>query len=195
MAKSRAEKQQQQLRVAGRRARANLNQAERDRASEIITEKVIRSHWFQRAEYIACYLPATDEVDTWAIIARAWRMKKRIFAPVVEKKFRMQFREITADTSLYQNQFGLLEPDDGELMSARMLDVVLTPLVAFDPFLHRVGMGGGYFDRTFSFLKHREHFFRPKLTGLAFACQKVEEISANPWDIRLFSVITDSGPA
>jgi 5-formyltetrahydrofolate cyclo-ligase len=53
-------------------------------------------------------------------------------------------------------------------------------------------MGGGYFDRYFSFLRHRQHWLHPKLIGVAFDCQKVEEIPANPWDIPLYSVITES---
>jgi 5-formyltetrahydrofolate cyclo-ligase len=103
----------------------------------------------------------------------------------------MQFREVRPETDLIAKRYGLLEPLDGEMATARMLDIVLTPLVAFDDNGHRVGMGGGYFDATFSFLKHRKSYLHPKLVGLAFACQRVEEIAPNPWDIRLFSVITE----
>ena len=190
VAPSKAELQQGKIRARGLDARSNLSQVERERAAEIIAEKVVRSHWFQRVEHLACYLPTPDEVDTWAIIARAWRMKKRIFAPIVKKKHQLLFREITADTTLYRNRYGLLEPDRGDLIAARKLDVVIMPVVAFDSSLHRVGMGGGYFDFTFAFLKHREHLLHPKLVGVAFACQEVEKIPANPWDIRLFRVIT-----
>lgn len=183
---------QTKARKLGREARAKMSDDARDLASEIIAEKVIHAHWFRRAEYIACYLPTANEVDTWTIIARAWRMKKRIFAPVIEKKRLMQFQEITPETTLRFGKYGLAEPDEGEVITARMLDVVLTPVVAFDSFDHRVGMGGGYFDRTFSFLKHRSSLYHPKLIGVAFACQKVEKITPNPWDIRLFRTITES---
>ena len=151
----------------------------------------MRSAWFQRAEYIACYLSAPGEVDTWAVIERGWRMKKRIFAPVLKKNRHMLFREITPDTELRLDRFGLYEPMSGEIVTARMLDVVLTPMVAFDKYNHRIGMGGGYFDTTFSFLRHRRSYSRPKLIGLAFACQEVEKIVPNPWDIRVFGVITE----
>ena len=136
-------------------------------------------------------MPAPDEVNTWEIIARAWAMKKRVFAPVIEKNAQMQFREIGADSELKRNRYGLFEPDDGHIVSARMLDIVLTPVVAFDEQNNRVGMGGGYFDRTFAFLRHRNDWLHPKIIGLAFACQKVEKIPPNPWDIRLFRAITD----
>ena len=183
---------QSSARQFGRNARAALSADERAIASRLITEKVIASACFRRAEYIACYLSVDDEVHTWEIFSRAWRQKKRIFAPVIENNFRMRFQEITPDTELRASQFGIFEPQDGEIVTARMLDVVLTPVVAFDESRHRIGMGGGYFDRTFSFLRHRRNWLHPKLIGLAFACQGVEEIAPNPWDIPLFRVITDS---
>lgn len=182
---------QNEIRKYGRTARSTLSRDERENASEKIAENVIQSSWFQRSKYVACYLPVPGEVDTWRIIARAWRMKKRIFAPVVEKKGRLMFWEITPESDLYTNHYGLYEPCYGNSITARMLDIVITPLVAFDSHNHRIGMGGGYFDRTFSFLSHRNTFLHPKLIGIAFACQEVEKISPNPWDIRLFRVITE----
>ncbi|MDH3439508.1 MAG: 5-formyltetrahydrofolate cyclo-ligase [Gammaproteobacteria bacterium] len=182
---------QADMRRQCRNARASLTEEDRDLKSQLICEKVTSAAWFRRAAYIGCYLPLTDEVDTWAIIARAWTMKKRIFAPVIEKNRQMQFQEIGAETELRRNRLGLLEPQSGDIVSARTLDIVLTPVVAFDPQNNRVGMGGGYFDRTFSFLRHRNRWLHPKIVGLAFACQKVEKIPPNPWDIRLFCAITE----
>ena len=161
-------------------------------ASDVIAARVVRASWFQRASYIGCYLATADEVNTWEIIARAWRMEKRVFVPVVEKKRRMQFCELTPETELRPAGLGLLEPTGGETVSARMLDVVITPVVAFDGMKHRIGMGGGYFDTTFAFMRHRSHWQRPRLVGLAFACQQVEEINPNPWDIRVFTIITEN---
>ena len=183
---------QSTLRAAGRIARANLTDRDRYIASEKIAEKVIRSSWFQRALFVACYLSTPDEVATWTIIQRAWHMKKRIFAPVLEKNDVMQFCELTTDTDVRTNQYGLAEPVNGEIIAPRVLDIVITPVVAFDDAGHRVGMGGGYFDRTFSFLQGRKHLFHPKLIGVAFDCQKVEEIVPNPWDIRLYDTISET---
>jgi 5-formyltetrahydrofolate cyclo-ligase len=182
---------QSDIRTRARAARDGMSQSERDIAAEKIAKFVIQSPWFQRSENIACYLSVPGEVDTWRIITRAWRMKKRIFAPVVKKNNRMCFQEIDADTALYRNSYGLYEPCDGDFISARELDIVITPVVAFDSRNCRIGMGGGYFDRTFAFLRHRNFHFHPKLVGVAFACQEVEEIAANPWDIQLFRIVTD----
>jgi len=161
-------------------------------ASQKISEIVCNSTWFRSSQSIACYLPFSGEVDTWRTIERALRMKKRVFAPIIEKNSSMRFREITAATTLRRNNFGLTEPENGKFAQPRSLDVVIAPVVAFDSQNHRVGMGGGYFDRTFAFLRHRKTYFHPKLIGVAFDCQKVNKIPANPWDIRLFAVITES---
>lgn len=182
------------IRRFGRRARRALSAAERDSLSLDISAHVLASRLFRRAGSIGCYLPMAEEVNTWPVIERAWRMNKRIFVPVLEKQRRMRFVEISARTVLTRNAFGLMEPGEKKSCPPSRLDLVLTPLVAFDAELHRIGMGGGYYDRAFSFLRHRQHYRRPKLVGLAFACQQVEHIDASPWDIPLFQVYTEDGP-
>jgi 5-formyltetrahydrofolate cyclo-ligase len=184
---------QSKIRRTGRDARASLDELTRDAASSVVAEKIVSSAWFQRAQYLACYLPVANEVSTWGIISRAWRMKKRVFCPVCEINLRMQFREVSPDTDLRRNRYGVFEPVNGEIVTARMLDLVITPVVAFDHLRNRVGMGGGYFDRTFSFLRHRNDWLHPKLVGVAFACQQVTEITPNPWDIPLFAIVTEAG--
>ena len=175
-----------------KRARSRLNDAERQLACEKIVRAVVHSSWFARTQLIGCYLSEKTEADTWPIISRAWTMKKRVFAPVTKNIGHMYFRELTPESMLARNQFGLFEPVDGEILPARRLQIVLTPLVAFDEQHNRIGMGGGYYDRSFAFLKNRKQLIQPKLIGLAFDCQRVEKITANPWDIRLYSVITES---
>jgi 5-formyltetrahydrofolate cyclo-ligase len=78
------------LRREARAARAELSADE--------TDTVIRSSWFRRSKFIACYLSTQEEVDTWLLIDRAWRMKKRIFAPIIKKNLAMEFCELTAES-------------------------------------------------------------------------------------------------
>ena len=113
--------------------------------------------------------------------------------PIVEKNRTLQFCELGPNSELTINRFGLHEPAGGRPIDAKRLDVVITPLVAFDDKCNRIGMGGGYYDRAFSFLRSRSLFRKPKLIGLAFDCQRVEHIPASPWDIPLFRIITESG--
>ncbi len=181
-----------QQRSKALKARRAMNDGARNIANSRINEKVIRSHEFSAARTIACYLPMDDEVDPSRIIERAWCAKKRVFCPVVENNGSMIFRKLDRDTTLRRNHFGLWEPTDGISVSSKLLDLVITPLVAFDTNNNRIGMGGGFFDRSFAFLKNKKCWLRPKLMGLAFACQKVEEIETNPWDIPLYSVISDA---
>ena len=105
----------------------------------------------------------------------------------------MRFLRVRRQTPLQRNHYGILEPVTGDEASANELDVVVTPLVAFDENGHRIGMGGGYYDRFFAALRTRKRWLRPKLIGFAFDCQKVARISPNPWDIRLSRVFTESG--
>jgi 5-formyltetrahydrofolate cyclo-ligase len=181
------------LRTNAKRARRTLDADVRCAASRRITEKFLNSRYFLSSQSIACYLATWDEVDTSAIIERAWRANKRIFAPVIDTQGEMTFNTLRPETTLVRNRFGLWEPESALQIEPSELDVVVTPLVAFDHDCNRIGMGGGYFDRAFAFLKSRQTWLRPKLVGLAFDCQKVEKIAPNPWDIRLYRVFSESG--
>jgi 5-formyltetrahydrofolate cyclo-ligase len=181
-----------ELRRNCQQARAEIPEAKRNLASAKICETIIRSGYFRRSNRIGCYLPSDEEVDTWPIIERALTMGKQVSVPVLRKKGVMQFCNLDADSSLSTNQFGLLEPQGGEIVDPHRLDIVITPLVAFDSSGNRIGMGGGYFDRHFAFLATRRIWLRPKLIGVAFDCQRVSTIVPNPWDIGLFRVVTET---
>ena len=181
-----------QMRNRARQARHGIHENTHAKHSSSICRRFLNSALFFRGQNIACYLSTASEVDTSMILERAWRAEKRIFVPVIENQLEMRFVEIKRNTRLERNQFGIWEPHSGIEISPKQLDVVVTPLVAFDENMNRIGMGGGYFDRCFSFLQHRRQWLRPKLAGLAFECQKVEEICPNPWDIRLYHVFTET---
>ncbi len=181
-----------QMRDHGRRARRDIDEDAHAKYSLNICRNFLSSRLFFRSKCIACYLSAAREVDTSMIIERAWRAKKRVFVPLIENQRDMRFMEIERNTRLERNQFGIWEPHSSIDIPPKQLDVIVTPVVAFDKKMNRIGMGGGYFDRCFSFLQHRRQWRRPKLAGLAFECQKVEKISPNPWDIRLYHVFTET---
>ncbi|MCH9694367.1 MAG: 5-formyltetrahydrofolate cyclo-ligase [Gammaproteobacteria bacterium] len=182
----------QKLREKALGSRRAMTARQRETESSAICARVIHSREFISAQLIACYLPTPDEVDTREIIDRSWRMNKRVFVPVVRDNAQMLFREILPDTSMRKNKFAIWEPESGNFVSPRALDIVITPTVAFDQHRNRIGMGGGYYDRCFAFLRHRKHWLKPKLFGIAYACQEIENISPNPWDIRLYRVISGS---
>ena len=179
------------LRRNALQARRAMSAGGRARASAAICSQVTASREFYASTLVGCYLPTYDEVDTREIIETAWRANKRVFVPVLRKKRQMVFCEILEDTELARNNMGIWEPTRGLIMPPRHLDVVITPTVVFDKNARRIGMGGGYYDRAFAFLRHRTHWLRPKLLGVAFRCQEVEKIKPNPWDIRLYRVFSD----
>jgi len=180
------------LRRNAANARRALTADYRSRASRRIAERFLASHHFLSARTLACYISVGVEVDTGAIFERAWCARKRIFVPITVPDRQMEFRLLEPDSPLVRNDFGLWEPLGGESIEPANIDVVVTPLVAFDERGHRIGMGGGYFDTTFAFLKTRRNWFHPKLVGVAFDCQRVEKIQPNPWDIPLYRVITEA---
>jgi 5-formyltetrahydrofolate cyclo-ligase len=182
----------QELRNRGKKARNNIPEELHAKYSLHICHRFLNSGLFFRAKNIACYLSSENEVDTSLIFERAWKAKKRVYVPIIEKHRQMRFVQIKRNTRLERNHFGIWEPVSGTDISSTELDVVVTPLVTFDEKLNRIGMGGGYFDRYFSFLKSNQQWLKPKLVGFAFECQKVEQIGSNPWDIRLYRVITES---
>ncbi len=70
------------------------------------------------------------------------------------------------------------------------LDIILLPLVGFDRYGNRLGMGGGFYDRTLARLNHCD-MKRPLLIGLAHHCQEVEQLQTQSWDIPLDIIATD----
>lgn len=182
---------QAELRRASLRARRYLTTDERNQRSRKITRRIVRLPEFVAARTVGCFISMHDEVDTSALIAHCWRVNKCVFVPVIDRKGAMAFAELLPETVLSRNRFGIWEPRDAVTIRGRKLDVVVTPVVAFDDEGNRIGMGGGYYDRCFDFLGHRRIWRSPKLVGIAFECQRVEKIVPNPWDIRLHRVCTE----
>ena len=96
-------------------------------------------------------------------------------------------------TPLAPNRFGIPEPDVAPEARCRPrdLDLVLMPLVAFDASGNRLGMGGGFYDRTFSYLRNRTFWKKPMLLGVAYEFQRLETIASHPWDIPLQGIATE----
>ena len=179
------------LRQQALHARRAMSDATRKGASKIICQRVCELPEYFSSKTVGCFLPMHDEVDTREIIERAWRANKRIFVPVLRGDAQMVFCEIEPDSELEQNRFGVWEPVRGLLLDSKILDIVITPTVAFDNDHNRIGMGSGYYDRCFAHLRNRKKWIRPKLIGVAFHCQKVEKITPNPWDIPLYTVVSE----
>ena len=155
-----------------------------------------RSDFYRNCRRIAAYLAADGEISIEPVISRAWRDNKQVYLPVLHPfDNKLQFAIYTPDSILVNNRFFIGEPAiaAAKRVKAMNMEVVLTPLVAFDRYGNRIGMGGGFYDRSFAFLKRRHYWRRPILLGCAHALQQVERIQAQSWDLPLAAVFTDNG--
>ena len=105
----------------------------------------------------------------------------------------MRFAPLKSSRGMRSNSFGIREPRHRSRIPTRQLDVVLVSLVGFDPNGNRLGMGGGFYDRHFSFLKSRTRYLRPRLIGVAYAMQEVAQIPHDPWDVPMWGIVTERG--
>lgn len=184
------------IRQQMRARRQALSALEQDIAGACTVTRILRDPLFLRSKRIALYLPNDGELDLTDLLEPAWQMNKHCFLPVLASHGkRLSFAPLTADSHLRPNRFGIPEPVVGrrERCQPLQLDLVLAPLVAFDTNGNRLGMGGGYYDRSFGFLCRRQHWRRPQLIGVAHDFQRVDNLPAQRWDVPLQGVFTNTG--
>ncbi len=183
--------QKRQLRMRIRNTRRNLSILEQKQAAIRLKQQLSQNPHFKYAKHIALYLPNDGEVNTQRVIEQAWKNGQRVYLPVLDpiRKGFLWFVEYKADSMMRKNRFGIAEPDPkfNKRISARFLHVVGLPLVAFDNEGNRLGMGGGFYDRSFEFCRYSSA--KPKLFGLAHRCQRVEHLPTERWDIALTEII------
>lgn len=145
-------------------------------------------------------MAADGELDPAPLIALARAAGKRTYLPVLQPGNGLRFAEWLPHGRLRRNRLGLLEPTIKIFRAAHRLDLVLMPLVGFDRRGGRLGMGGGFYDRSFAFLKQQKQDRgnegqkrRPRLIGLAHALQQVDDLPVEAWDVPMAAVATDRG--
>ena len=146
---------------------------------------------FQHSQHIASYLAYHAELDTQAFIRQIWQAEKKCYLPRLTSDKSLQFALYAENDPLDSNQYGILEPlSTVAIKPAEQLDLVVVPLVAFDVFGHRLGTGGGYYDRTFAF-KQATADKKPRLIGFAYAAQQTALLPFDEWDVFLDGVVTE----
>lgn len=187
-----------EIRQRMRRRRRRLGLRERSHAARRVAAALHCSPLYRHCRRIACYWASDGEMDLKAFLLRAYREGREIYLPVLKRgpAQQLRFHRYRPGERLRRNRFGIPEPRPrpSTRISCRLLDLVLAPLVAFDSQGHRLGMGAGCYDRTFAFLQQRPGLWpRPRLLGIAFSFQWVEELPAEPWDVPLTGVVTERG--
>jgi 5-formyltetrahydrofolate cyclo-ligase len=185
-------RQRSAIRKDMRARRRALNREQRAAADRAVCRHVESLAAFRTARRVGIYLAFDGEPDLQRLIGNAVRHRKQLFVPVL-KGLDMHFAELPAGSAMARNFFGIMEPEQERRADVRTLDLVLTPLVAFDPQGARLGVGRGYYDRCFAFLRHRNAWVRPKLLGVAYGLQEIPAIELQPWDVTLWGVVTESG--
>jgi 5-formyltetrahydrofolate cyclo-ligase len=180
-----------------RSRRRRLAQPDRDACAARLARIVARETLVRNSRRIAVYVPVNGEMDPRPLMDQLWNMGKTLYLPVLVgfSKRKLWFSGYTPGEPLVRNRFGIPEPEriHGRRIRSVALDLVLLPLVAFDAMGHRLGMGGGYYDRCFSFTHKRRHWHKPRLMGLAYEFQRLPLIKPEPWDVPLDAVATEQG--
>lgn len=177
-----------------RERRSALTSAEIADASLRMARHLWRLPAMARAARIAGYVAVAGEADCQPAMAHAQERGRPTYLPVLHGQ-QLVFAPAGPSGRMVCNRFGIPEPagDAGCWLRGAELDVVLAPLVAFDGLGNRLGMGGGFYDRTFRFSTRRGPWRHPWIIGLAYDFQRVAELPARRWDVPLHAVVTESG--
>ena len=185
-----------ELRKQLRQKRRSLTEAQHRIAAGNLMVQLTQLQSVRDAGKIAMYLANDGEIDPVEVMKWCWSQGKSCFVPVViqTELNSLLFAQISESTEFVNNRYQIPEPvvEKEDLITADQLDLVLLPLVGFDGNGNRIGMGGGFYDTTFEFVKGQS-IRKPQLIGVAHELQRVESIDSQSWDIPLSTVVTDKG--
>jgi 5-formyltetrahydrofolate cyclo-ligase len=178
-----------------RQARRNLSPQQQHRAARSLYRQLAQHPLLRRARHIALYLPSDGEIDPRPLLREAQRRGKTTYLPVLRRwpRTRMDFQRVRPHEVMARNRFRIAEPPANPARQRKVwaLDLVLLPLVGFDEQGGRLGMGGGFYDRSLAYRRLRKNWHKPTLLGLAHECQKVDRLALANWDVRLQAVVTE----
>lgn len=185
----------QTLRKQLKQQRAALSKTRQQQMSSLAILRLQRSALFRSSKNIAIYLPVRGEIDP-SQLPEFGRAGQQFYLPALSlyKQHGLVFVRWNKRTRFRLNQYQIYEPviKDSWLKSARKLDLVVMPLLAFDLAGNRLGMGGGYYDRSFAFKMRDGQKRKPTLLGIAYQFQQVTSLPAKPWDVPLDAIVTDT---
>lgn len=173
----------QQLRQTLKAKRLALTDAQQQHAAQSLISPALKLIDQHQAQHLAFYLPFRGEISPLPLMQILLAQGKSLYLPVLHPFSPQQllFLRYQGDASLKPNRFGILEPvlDVRKVLPLTKLEMIFTPLVGFDLPGNRLGMGGGFYDRTLA--------QRPELVsvGLAHRCQQVEQLPIEKWDMPL----------
>lgn len=176
-----------ELRQLIRQRRRSLSTAQQQTAAQNLALKLM-SNLPEETKRIAIYLANDGEINPMLFIEACWQRDIDVYLPVLHpfSTGNLLFLRFSTNTTMTINKYGISEPklDVTHVLPANGLDIIYTPLVAFDKDGNRMGMGGGYYDRTLAANPHISTI------GIAHDCQQVDKLHVQPWDMPLQCIIT-----
>ncbi|HEX7915899.1 5-formyltetrahydrofolate cyclo-ligase [Rudaea sp.] len=181
------------IRAKMREQRARLTPAERIAAASAVAASLEQLPEFLVDPRIAGYWAIGGEVPLHAVVAQLRTREQPYFLPIVMSDRTLRFAALKPGAQVTPNRYGIPEPEhaSADLLAPRQLNLVLVPLTAFDRSGRRLGMGGGYYDRSFAFLRGVSRPAQPLLVGIGYAFQEVATLPAQDWDIALDFIATE----
>ena len=177
-------------RTSLRERRRRIPAAQREAAALDMCRRVFKQDFFAEARTIAFYSAIDGEIDPRPLLEAALRRDRRCYLPITPDNGPLLFAPVSETTAMKHNRWGIPEPPAENLLPPARFDLVLVPLVGFDTACNRLGMGKGFYDRTFAF-KRGDAGGRPYLAGLAYERQLVEAVSVAAHDVPLDAVVTE----
>ena len=160
-----------------------LSQEQKQFIDQALTERLLQHPFYQEAKIIATYLSFPHEFQTQELIEQALRDGKKVLIPKTYPKGRMDF-VVYDPQQLVKTSFGLLEPQGNlEVVDASQIDLIHVPGLSFTTKGHRIGYGGGYYDR------YLEQFSGHTLSTI-YPCQ-IRDFSPENHDIPVQEVLID----
>lgn len=182
------------LRQRLRQRRRGLPRSQQSQTAQAVCQQALNSEVFNSATHVALYCATDGEVATDGLIELALQQGKQCYLPVVTEFDDLLFASFKKGQALHAGRWEIMQPDSSdEVINPRELDCVFVPLVGFDQFGNRLGMGKGFYDKAFAFLGDTDDESRkPQLIGLAHECQKVPDgtVGKSSWDIPLDTIFT-----
>ncbi|MDF2690436.1 MAG: 5-formyltetrahydrofolate cyclo-ligase [Gammaproteobacteria bacterium] len=172
--------------------RRQLSSEFRQQAAQSLFKQFQADDILAAFQHIAVYLSHDNEIELTLLIQHLWQQGKHCYLPVLHPQLEntLCFMAYTAASPLYPNKYGILEPEfnNTKLIEASQLDAVLMPLIAFDQSGHRLGTGGGYYDRSLAFVKKSKS---PLLIGCAYQFQFCDTLPNEAHDVGLNIAVTE----
>ncbi len=166
-------------------------------AERIAAAQGLRRSLEQLPEYftdarVAGYWATHGELPLNLVIPPLATRGQQFLLPVIGKGRLLRFAPWQSGEAVRPNRYGIPEPSaPGELLEPFQLDMVLVPLLGFNRRGHRLGHGGGYYDRSFAFLNEQLRPTEPLLVGIAYSFQEFPELEDQEWDVPLDFVATE----